>query len=236
MDAVISSAVRAIGQGGGCPRQHEVEARLGSMEGDRFVPGVNPEWFKVLLHRLELCTVWSAQEGWQESEDTTFTAGGRQVRQSRICNTKDCRIDIQSVHKERKASACVPLGASRGDSAQDPFHMIPTGVDTMRISYSTEIPVNKLIFPDIVLPTYVRIKQRRSFVLESSALEGAGWRFDLSRTWSGCTREAAEQSQHNSPPVCEVELEWVPPMNFPLPIGIVDSLSSSFSSKMSALL
>lgn len=233
---VIAEAIGALRRGGH-RHQHEVEARLGRMEGGRFVSGVNPEWFEVLLQRLELCGTWTSQEGWVDSEDTTFESRGRQVRQSRVCNTKDCRIDIRSIYKDRKASACRPLEASRGDSGQDPFQLVPTGVDTMRVSYSVEAPVPKQGFPELVRPLHVRIKQRRSFVLESTGIEGAAWRFDLTRTWSGRTREEAEQLQRGGcPAVCEVELEWIPPLRSSLPEGTEASLLASICAKMSALL
>lgn len=238
IDKVITEAIEAIERAEGQAHQHEIEARLGRMEEGRFVSGVNPEWFDVLLQRLELCGDWSSQEAWQDSEDTTFESRGKQVRQSRICNARDCRIEIRSIHKERKASACAPLTASRGGSGQNPFHLVPTGVDTLRVSYATEKPVSKHSFPELVRPLHVRIKQRRSFVLESRAHEGAGWRFDLTRTWAGGTREEAERSQRGGcPAVCEVELEWIPPHRpGPLPAGTVASLSASIRAKMSALL
>ena len=239
IDGVVEDAVRSMMGNMNYRHQHEIEARLGRMEGGHFISGVNPEWFNVIRHRLELCNSWSDQQGWQDSEDTTFEWRGKQVRQSRVCNTKDCRIDIRSIHKDRKASVCVPLQASRGDSCEDPFHLVPTGVDTMRVSYSTETPVAKKSFPDIVRPIYVRIKQRRSFILESSAMEGAAWRFDLTRTWAGRTREEAEQQQHESPAVCEVELEWIPPVTpvaLPPVALLVYSLSQSILTKMASLL
>ena len=236
MEAVITQAVQAL-RGERGRAHHEIEARLGRMEGGCFVSGVNPEWFDVLLQRLELCGEWSSQQGWQDSEDTTFEARGRQVRQSRVCNTRDCRIEIHSIHKDRKASACLPLEASRGDAGQDPFRLVSTGVDTLRVSYSTETPAAKQSFPELVRPLHVRLKQRRSFVLESHALEGAGWRFDLTRTWAGRSREEAEQRQHDEPPVCEVELEWIPPTKGVdrLPDAMPASLAASIHAKMAAL-
>ena len=236
IDEVIAEAVNAIREAKHT-EQHEIEARLGRMQDGHFISGVNQEWFNVLLQRLELCSTWSHQDAWQDSEDTTFESRGRQVRQSRVCNTKECRIEVRTIHKSRKACVCVPLGSSRGDEGQDPFHLVPTGVNMMRISYSIEAPVSRQSFPEIVYPIYVRLKQRRSFVLESSALQGASWRFDLTRTWSGKTRAEAEESQCASPPICEVELEWIPPIcATKLPVDMARSLSASFYAKMSALI
>ena len=241
MEGVLGVAVEAIlhHRSTSSGVAHEIEARLGRMEGKHFVSGVNPKYFDVLLQRLELCDAWASQDGWRESEDSTFEdPHGRQVRQTRTCNTRECRIELSAIHKDRKASACVAL-ARQATEEDSPFALIPTGVDAMRVSYATETPVKKESLPQLVRPLHVRIKQRRSFTLPSTALEGAAWRFDLTRTWSGSAREEAERRQHEEPPVCEVELEWVPPLAAvaqPPSVALTESLANSIRSKMSALL
>lgn len=182
---------------------HELEGRLGTRESDgSFCPGVDMDWFEALILRLEANTVWASQTGWVESEDTTFYAEGDRLRQSRRCDPETCLIELETVRKIGVRSSCIALQTSSA--------MTSAGANTIRIAYSSEQIINTQL-PMLVLPTYVRIKQRRVFVLDSTAFPNASWRFELTRTWAGTTREEAEHEQNSAPPVCEVEIEWDPP-------------------------
>ena len=57
------------------------------------------------------------------------------------------------------------------------------------------------------VPSFVRIKQRKTFrdVRDNKTV----WIYELSKTWSACSRSAVEHAQHMFPPVYEVECELV---------------------------
>ena len=183
---------------------HEIEGRMGTRgENGNFIAGVDPEWFEALVRRLECCNAWSSQKNWIESEDTSFNLGKTKVRQSRICNPRTCAVDLITLNKKAINSACIAMEMNND-------HTINIGADTIRVAYSSEKITNATL-PAIVEPQHVRIKQRRFFTQESTSIKGAKWNYELTRTWSGKTREEAEHNQNTVQPVCEVEIEWQPP-------------------------
>ena len=70
-------------------------------------------------------------------------------------------------------------------SLKPSFELVPD----LRISVSDEKQVSAEHLPDTVDPEYIRLKQRRSFVLNKY------WRYDITRSWSGKTKAEAEQKQ-----------------------------------------
>ena len=75
-----------------------------------------------------------------------------------------------------------------------------------RVSISHEKPVKTEELPTIVLPTWVRIKQRKSFRY-TNADETARWRYDATLAWSAPTKTEAERAQKEQPPTYEFEIE-----------------------------
>ena len=78
-----------------------------------------------------------------------------------------------------------------------------TGDDVGRISLNVEEHVSEL--PVMVLPTHVRIQQRKSFVDERDG--DVVWSYDISRIWSAGSRSSVEHLQHVSEAKYEVECE-----------------------------
>lgn len=230
LDAIVSSSLSPA-------LNHEIEARLGTVtETGNFVPGVDPEWFEALCLRLEKCNEWCEQKQWTESEDTSFNMGTMKVRQSRICDSDNCTVNLYTIRKKSIAHSLLKLPINCDNAPT-----VDIGADTIKIAHSSEEAIRASL-PTIVCPLYVRIKQRREFVLHSTAVLGAKWRFDMTRAWSGKTREEAETMQSSRPPVCEVELEWIPPSEIVRSeyhsVGldnVSQSLITSMISKLTAL-
>lgn len=192
---------------GESPSTDELEGRLGRMCDGRFVPGVSSVWFQTLAVRLERYPGWAHQSQWVEIEDTFFSHDGRDFRQSRTCNAVTCRVDLSTIQKTRGPSRVIlteQLALVQND-------ILPTDVTALRISQATETECDCQHLPPIVTPTYVRIKQRKTFRLNSQRCSGGGWKFELTRSWAGRNREEAELCQRSSDPVNEVEVEWLPP-------------------------
>lgn len=186
----------------------ELEARLGFTDGlGNFTPVVDHLWFMTLQRRLDACKDWKSKTHWQETEDVFFVDGeGNLLRQTRICDPDTCEMSLKTVHKKRKAMSTVSL--------PHPFvttnEILPSAVNAVRVVESMESTVKADELPIVVTPTHVRIKQRKQFTLASKTCKGAEWRFELTRVWTGETREEAEQQQKQKGTncVCEVELEF----------------------------
>lgn len=81
-----------------------------------------------------------------------------------------------------------------------------------RIQLAHEIPIDVNDLPELVQPTFMRIKQRKSFHFSSpSNNEFAGdWRYDLTMVASGKCKAEAERNLQLGNVRYEVELEYLP--------------------------
>ena len=186
---------------------YELEVRLGSTNPDTggFVAEVDYLWFSTLQRRLDACKDWLRKTHWIETEDIFFEDNaGRTIRQSRLCDADTCEMTLRTIHKQRLSSSNVSLSTLVAATNE----ILPSGVDTLRFAHARESPVEVDTLPQVVNPTHTCIKQRKQFVLASASHPGAFWNIDLTRRWSGRTREEAEQQQHSANPVCEVEIEF----------------------------
>lgn len=204
----------------------ELEGRLGQISSTgKFTSGVNAAFFIVLLNRMHLGRHWIEVTDWNESEDTYFeTLSGKQVRQTRLFDTDNVEIKLGLVVcKDVLHVTTQAFDVADHDAAQqvtDPAAaaidvnrpVISADVNALRISCAKEAQVEDADVPHVVTnPTHVRIKQRKSFYSASKGLDGARWRYDMTRTWSGGNREEAIASQRSEPARCEIEIEWIPP-------------------------
>ena len=205
--AVVSAAMTALLRGGGGGAGHEVEARLGTIdpESGRFVAGVEARWFEMLLKRMQLYQQWDHNHDWQESEDVFFTVAGRNVRQSRIFDANECTTQILTTVEKR----VICKGILEMPQSCSP---VAVGANAIRFAYATEEVVKEALPEIVIAPLHVRYKQRRSFEITSTGIPGAAWRFDFTRIWSGQNHAEAEiKQQRGDEPVCEIEVEWIPP-------------------------
>ena len=183
MQAYFTAISRLAEQASSRPNM-ELEARLGRK---------GPSGLSVQEEELDRMDVMLRSSShfdstpWSESHCFYYDSGGEALRtETQFCSSS-IRMTASTVCKQRKSSVDVSL---RGDWAA-------------RVCLSEEKPVTAP--PELVLPHYVRIRQRASHTYQGSS---CSVRYDLTRTWSGPTRNEAEEKQASGAlPVCEVELE-----------------------------
>ena len=188
------------GKGNGPGAELELEARMGifsSVDG-RFKPGVAPEEMDHIIKLLESCAEWTSTDDWQESVVYYYTLpDGRSVRTTTTTTSAATRPTTTTssstcVHVQKMAVANPVL-----------LHTSPfkaTGSQHVRISAGAEVLVSEQDLPASILPTHVRIRQRKSFTR-------GNWRYDLTRVWEGNSYSAVEATQATTSPIHEVELE-----------------------------
>lgn len=168
----------------------ELEARLGRYDTTtgRFEAGLYGLYFHNVVGALDGCQQWASVTDWEEVVDTFHTLPNGQAARTSMSGA-----GAHTVTKTRVASQqLLCMGTLAATNSQ-------SGLD-VRITLSREQAVPA---PFSALPSLVRLKQRRSYL-------AANWRFDVSRTWSGASRSAAEAAQMAEGPVYEVELEFTP--------------------------
>lgn len=125
---------------------------------------------------------------WEESHTYSFQVDGVAMRtETRFCS-ETMRVISQTVCKNRLQTHDMPVDAHMAIMA--------------RVSLCEEKPVPSP--PDVVLPNFVRIRQRASHTYRGSVCTV---RYDLTRTWSDGSRTKAEVRQASEAPRCELELE-----------------------------
>ena len=182
----------------------ELEMRLGTVTPlNQFAAGVDNEWFDALIRRLDASQKWFSVSPWHEYEDVTFhDAQGVPVRQTVVANCASCKLDL--LYTQKQSLLKVTLAAVSEC-------MCCNGVDAVRLALSQETSLSASGLPRVVVPLHVRIKRRRSYTLQCTTIPKSFWRYDCTQCWSGATKEQAAKSQRNEKPVCEVEVEWIPP-------------------------
>ena len=179
---------------------YELEARIGLLSNNRFVPGINAECMRQIEGMLSSFSGWDrCTQGWINSHDYFYRVDGKQYRTSTTFEGGS----ISSTHMyktmlEHQDLQHVPLHSTAvlGHLCQIPV------VGDVRVSLAVELPVEDL--PPLVMPYMLRFKQRRSFHIR-------GWRYDLTKTWQASSRKEMEAKQ-GQPPVCEVEIECEDPV------------------------
>lgn len=175
----------------------EIELRLGSILGGRFVNGVSSQFLHQAETLLDQYNGWSPGENrWLQSVDYFFSDGGKRFR---------TRVDFQdSVETPTTIQKKV---VRRLDMLVLDDVAAPVAVDlapgAVRLQVSREVSANEISRVAVAVEL-VRIKQTRSFRY------GELWRYDLSKVWVGSTFNDADRLLLSgaSPSVCELELEF----------------------------
>ena len=171
----------------------ELELRLGRVSSGRsgFVPGVDRRHFENLERDLVESHL-DADRTWEEHVDVCHTdPDGRRLRTRVVYDADRFAVDTTHTLKERRVDTLF-----RGDD---------DATAAVRVAVSEERPADRV--PDVCVPSYVRIQQRRSF---RDVRDGAVvWSYELSRTWGAPTQAEAEELHHTAPPTYEVECELV---------------------------
>lgn len=186
--AVLRRHMADAEAGGHC----ELEVRLGHLpRAARFLANVKPLTFRLIVQALEACTQWTETRVWLQSMDVFYMDDeGREVR-----STMEVSSNVKHIHKQRVHSMMLLCSGERGSRISE------EGLD-LRLTVNTETPATRL--PDTVQPTWVRVKQRRSFRFRH-------WQWDVSRVWQGRDRLTVDAMQREEAPAYEVELELVDP-------------------------
>lgn len=196
----------------------EIEIRLGQFSKNKFIPGIRKEDFDCLLTDLLSCKGLAGEETWEEVIDYYYNTKAGKVRTRVTFNSQKMSIDTEHILKSLKEEE-VFVHEKEADVA-------------FRVAVSKEVAVSSV--PNICLPTSVRLKQRRTFF---DSREGKKvWVYELSKTWSACSRSAVEHAQMMNPPKYEVECELIDEGNAYMKSNDDDYVGKSFLLKAQLLL
>lgn len=84
----------------------------------------------------------------------------------------------------------------------------------VRISLNTEEPVDESLLPATIVPTFVRLKNRKSYLYRPKEYENAIWRYDISVCWEGLSQSEVEKKQKMDPGRIEIECEIINPTEY----------------------
>lgn len=186
----MNRVMECIGKFRAAGRDRELEVRMGTFQSGRFVAGVERDVFEHIFADLREAAELQDDDTWSEVIDYHYTEKGARARTRVTFDSQLMGVNTEHICKTTESDVLLKHAAGE-----------ETG---FRIAFATETP---LVPPSMCNPTFVRIKQRRSFrdVRHGSTV----WRYELSKTWSGKSRSEVERRQHVSPPVYEVECELV---------------------------
>jgi hypothetical protein len=216
----------------------EPETRLGKVQkggNGSFISGVNRHVYEQSLQLIQTFPNWTKVSGpnWIHDYFYDFPAqhtrpqypqqipkllgsSFRPASQIRTSVTffdheaEPCR-KIQHVYKHSLGQLTFQYSSSTGSAtpAEGTKQNHPCDV---RMSINWEEDVRDI--PDAVLPKFVRIKHRKSFVYTPEHFTKPIWSFDFTRSWSGTTKEEAELAQKQVDPIYEIECECLDMMAY----------------------
>lgn len=212
----------------------EIEGRLGVFGERGFSPDVGKDAFFSILSTLESYSRWQKVLGWAESQDVYYTVdvprqysgadkalraqvrtsvgvdGQRQLVLVHCIKTKLKTVDMRL--KSRGEDTCLLRESRRHPSARDgPAPRCAAA--RLAISLERKIPVGTL--PIAVIPDFVRIKQRKRFLLNSLGVELPAFSVDMTLVHSGRSKQEAEQKQASGTDTqYEVEVECLEPLAY----------------------
>lgn len=190
----------------------ELEARLGRIQmhrnrSPRFSPGVSNDYMHKILQMMGTFPEWYRVDDWVHEQDFIYPNDhGDSVRSRVIFDKHGQSMKVEHVKKRRRQVQDL----KNTMHAQEDDGMYRNAWD-VRISLSTEEPVQIEDLPPTIHPSFVRVKNRKSFWYRPSTFEEAVWRFDLTVAWEGETKSEAEQKQRMEPGRFEIECEMVDP-------------------------
>ena len=204
-----------------CSESVEIEGRLGRWtEQGTFSSDIGNSAFCTILHLLETFPRWSKVEDWEESQDVFYTlalpvAGAEptkmQVRTS--VSSRDGKHSVSHIVKRRIRSADFSLQSMDQGSCA-------LGTDTgklindisARLCASLEKVLPPEVLPVAVTPDFVRIKERKRFLLPSLGIDGNCFAFETTIVFTGKSKSEAEKNQKNNiAPSFEIEIECLAP-------------------------
>jgi mRNA capping enzyme, beta chain len=205
----------------------EMEARLGSLSDNGYVSDVGQEAFTTLLGMLESYPRWHHVSGWVESQDVFYainlpTGQDGKSAQAEVRTTVGLDAEKKIVLNhciKRKLRVLdlrvVTLGSCNESSYLPALQETLVGPLNPRISFSVEQSVPGELLPIAVVPTRVRIKQRKRFFITSLGVERPAFSVDMTIVYSGKSKSEAEQLQMAAKDaIYEVEVECLEPLAY----------------------
>lgn len=176
----------------------ELEAKLGRVEAERYVPHVLPTVFASVEKKLSSNPPLVSADEADEHVDVFFESKqgkkGQEVRMRIEFDSDDMLVRRSAVRKKKVAEALVRSGEA-----------------AIKVSVSAESPHDLEKEGEIVRPSHVRMKQRRAFLYPVSS---PSWRYDTTRCWAGGSKTEAEALRRSEREgerggMLEVEVELV---------------------------
>lgn len=187
----------------------EFEARMGRFDAakSRFIPGVTHEFMDDCIERFESWNGWHSVEDWKETCDTFFTTdSGAQVRTTSDFSPVKRSGQPRITHIEKRKIAQADF-ITESDAYDDNTYDV-------RVALTKEVGRNVDGYPH-VKPSFVRLKQRKSFIYKPSDADEPYWRFDFTLSWSGKTMIDCDRNQDRGVGTCyEIEVECTNPHHY----------------------
>ena len=178
--------------------------------------GVTAMYWKHVLQMFTECVHWTEpnEPEWKHIHDYFYElADKRKVHTTSIFETMgDPILDVQHCTQNNVDELTIATPNSYN----------------IRVMLSNETTVTSTELPEIVVPSKVCIRMRRSFVYKF-------WRFDLTKRWVGASRILAERAQQHDVTEYEIELECISPLEY-LRITPNNYIATSLLLKISDLL
>jgi hypothetical protein len=205
----------------------EVEARLGSVSEQGFVSNVGKECFTALLEALESYPNWHQVSNWVESQDVFYITEfpnnleGKTTRaevRTTVGLDYDKKMVLKHCIKRRLRNLdfkVIAMGAANESTFLASVPETLNGPLNPRVSFSVEQTVPDEVLPIAVVPTKVRIKQRKRFFITSLGVERPAFSVDMTIVYTGKSKSEAEQSQVKGEDASyEVEVECLEPLAY----------------------
>ena len=212
------------------PRENvELEARLGRLQNNRFESNVGQTTFLHILQLLESYPRWTRSSAWQETHDVFYNVelpasnaellgavgqGGKAV-QVRTTVGSDGHGGVTILHNTKRRLRSVDLEMRLMDAFSCTLDTNLDGKNDgldVRVAANVETVVAPEGLPIAVMPSCVRIKQRKRFFLSSLGIDNETFVYELSVVYQGRSKHEAEQKQSNrTDPSFEVEIECLQP-------------------------
>jgi len=204
----------------------ELEARLGRLRDGHFESNVGQQTFLHILQLLESYPRWTRVSPWHETHDVFYnvrvpsgdamaSASTGQNVQVRTSVGTDAKGGVKIVHNTKRRLRSLDMEMHLVDAFSC---AMSTSVDgktdglDVRVAANVETVVPPEGLPIAILPSCVRIKQRKRFLLSSLGVDNETFAYELSIVYHGKSKHEAEQKQSNrQDPSFEVELECLQP-------------------------
>lgn len=182
------------------PAHYELEARFGRVGKDGFTCGVSRAQMDGILEIMQDSGHCVGEEEWSEEHDFIFTDNkGRSLRTRVVFDSNKMILEKKTIEKKVFGKVDAETRVDQGSAGK--------GGRDVRCMLKREQEVTDV--PSATNTDYVRIKQRRRFLLKQGENVPSRWAFDFSMTWSGRTKTEAEMMQISQEPVFEIECELI---------------------------